>query len=29
MNKKTKSCWKGYQRVKGKKAGTKGSCKKK
>lgn len=26
---KTKKCWKGYKRVPGKKAGTKGSCKKK
>jgi hypothetical protein len=26
---KYKPCWKGYARVPGKKAGTKGSCKKK
>jgi hypothetical protein len=27
--KNTKSCWKGYERVPGKKPGSKGSCKKK
>lgn len=26
---KKKSCWKGYERVPGKKAGEKGSCRKK
>ncbi|WP_261345593.1 hypothetical protein [Paludisphaera soli] len=26
---KKKACWEGYERVPGKKAGTKGSCKKK